>query len=241
MRAGVFDADLHCQRVRAQSERMRVRGLQVHGDGHELRQRLVRANRWRWFRRLGPVTCADAEVSEPPVDSLTPCAIARNASQRKVLGARAMTSDFDPWTRLDAAEGAFGFRRACALLQAHLQPGSWLLDLAGGPGRYAIELARSGHHVALAGLSHTLLETARANAAEHGAAENIGAFAEVNATDLRRYPDGSFDAVGWSTVIDLGRLPEPMTSVLEASVEQLARDPAVVASCGHAVLIASKA
>jgi len=102
---------------------------------------------------------------------------------------------FAEWERLDSASGALELRRARALLRTHLQPGSRILDLGGGPGRYAIDLARAGHRVTLADLSPVLLEDARRRLAEVGALEVIESIDEVDARDLRRYQDQRFDAV----------------------------------------------
>ena len=65
-------------------------------------------------------------------------------------------SRFGEWERLETPEGALEFRRACTVLDAHLAPQSRVLDLGGGPGRYAIRLAARGHRVVLADLSAAL-------------------------------------------------------------------------------------
>ncbi len=85
-----------------------------------------------------------------------------------------------------------------ALLQ-HLPPAPCrVLDCGGGPGRYAIELARLGYEVTLFDLSAGNLALAREKAAamqpeEAGVA--LAAFDQGTALDLSRYGDGSFDAV----------------------------------------------
>ena len=109
---------------------------------------------------------------------------------------RAYYSRFGEWERLDAPEGAIEFRRACALLDARLPPRSRVLDLGGGPGRYAIKLAMDGHRVVLADMSARLLADARQRIAQLGPLDGaIEAVDEVNATDLSGYPDQTFDAV----------------------------------------------
>jgi SAM-dependent methyltransferase len=70
-----------------------------------------------------------------------------------------------------------------------------VLDLGGGPGRYAIELARQGHRVVLADLSPILLEQARERIDRSDIGAQIEAIDEVSADDLGRYPANSFDAV----------------------------------------------
>jgi SAM-dependent methyltransferase len=82
------------------------------------------------------------------------------------------------------------------ILDAHLAPGSRILDLGGGPGRYAIELARRGHRVVLSDLSPELLEQARARiASAPEVRDRIESVDEISAEDLSRYADESFDAV----------------------------------------------
>ena len=42
-------------------------------------------------------------------------------------------------------------------LERYLEPRSRILDIGGGPGRYAIEMAKQGHRVVLADISPDLL------------------------------------------------------------------------------------
>jgi ubiquinone/menaquinone biosynthesis C-methylase UbiE len=107
---------------------------------------------------------------------------------------RAYYASFDEWARLDAPEGARELTRALEILADNLASGARVLDLGGGPGRYAIELAKRGHRVVLADLSPELLEVARHRVAEAGL-PGLESFDVVDATDLGRYTDGSFDAV----------------------------------------------
>ena len=67
-----------------------------------------------------------------------------------------------------------------------------ILDCGGGPGRYAIELARQGYEVVLFDLSAGNLALAREKAAEAGVALT---FVQGTALDLSRFADGEFDAV----------------------------------------------
>ena len=68
-----------------------------------------------------------------------------------------------------------------------------MLDCGGGPGRYAIELARQGYEVTLFDLSAGNLAVAREKAAEAGVA--LAAIEQGTALDLSRFADDSFDAV----------------------------------------------
>jgi ubiquinone/menaquinone biosynthesis C-methylase UbiE len=107
---------------------------------------------------------------------------------------RSYYASFDEWGRLDAPEGTRELTRALEILDDRLAPGARVLDLGGGPGRYAIELARRGHRVVLADLSPELLEVAQRRVAD-AAVPGVESFDVVDATDLARYADESFDAV----------------------------------------------
>jgi S-adenosylmethionine-dependent methyltransferase len=72
-------------------------------------------------------------------------------------------------------------------------PPARILDCGGGPGRYAIELARLGYEVTLFDLSAESLRLASDRAAEAGV--ELAGYHHGTATDLSRYAEGSFDAV----------------------------------------------
>jgi SAM-dependent methyltransferase len=108
---------------------------------------------------------------------------------------RAYYAAFDEWERLDSPAGALELARTLQILDQQLPASSRVLDLGGGPGRYAIELARRGHRVVLADLSPALLEQARTRIAASGMQRQIESVDEVNAEDLGRYDGESFDAV----------------------------------------------
>ena len=96
------------------------------------------------------------------------------------------------WLRLDRhrTECAVTLRAMDDFLPA---PPAQVLDVGGGPGRYAIHLAQQGYQVTLFDLSAACLQLARERAAAAGAA--LAAVAQGTATDLGRYPDEAFDAV----------------------------------------------
>src|SRR5512139_602399 len=78
-------------------------------------------------------------------------------------------------------------------LQFHLPPPpACILDCGGGPGRYAIELARQGYKVTLFDLSAGNLDLGREKAAQAGVSL---AFEQGTALDLSRFAAGEFDAV----------------------------------------------
>jgi len=79
-------------------------------------------------------------------------------------------------------------------LEKHLPPPpARVLDCGGGPGRYAIELARQGYEVTLFDSSSECLQMAGEKTQEAGV--TITAYEHGTATDLSRFPDESFDAV----------------------------------------------
>ena len=125
------------------------------------------------------------------------------------------------WERLTNpdADGAVEFAVTCHTIAAHLPPGSHVLDLGGGPGRYANWLAERGHRVTLADLSPELLAIARARIAASGVGALVEEIIEADARDLSRWADGSFDAA-----LCLGpfyHLPDP--SDRERAASELAR------------------
>jgi ubiquinone/menaquinone biosynthesis C-methylase UbiE len=96
------------------------------------------------------------------------------------------------WARMDRHRTEFAV--TLRALREHLPPPpAAVLDCGGGPGRYAIELARWGYTVTLFDLSAGNLRLARDKAAEAGV--TLAGYEQGTATDLGRFPDGSFDAV----------------------------------------------
>jgi len=96
------------------------------------------------------------------------------------------------WERLERHRTEFAVTRR-ALIE-HLPPApARVLDCGGGPGRYAIELARRGYEVTLFDLSPECLRLAEKKAAEVGLA--LTGYEQGTATDLSRFPDEAFDAV----------------------------------------------
>jgi S-adenosylmethionine-dependent methyltransferase len=68
-----------------------------------------------------------------------------------------------------------------------------LIDVGGGPGRYAIHLAGQGYRVTLVDLSNGNLALARQKAAL--ADVKLEAFVQANALDLSTFPEAGFDSV----------------------------------------------
>ncbi len=97
------------------------------------------------------------------------------------------------WARLERADdGALEFAINSHTIAAYLPAAAIVLDIGGGPGRYAHWLAAHGHRVTLADLSPTLLAIARARTPAAGPA--LTEIVEADARDLGRWPAGSFDA-----------------------------------------------
>src|SRR5512136_1540070 len=103
--------------------------------------------------------------------------------------------DADPaneWARMDRHRTEFAVTLR-ALHEYLPRPPARVLDCGGGPGRYAIELARQGYQVVLFDLSAGNLALAQEEAAEAGVM--LAAYEQGTALDLSRFEDGEFDAV----------------------------------------------
>lgn len=98
----------------------------------------------------------------------------------------------DEWRRLERHRMEFAVTMK-ALLEYLPSPPGRILDCGGGPGRYAIELAKRGYAVCLFDLSPGNLELARQKATEAGV--TIDSYEQGSAIDLSRFAGQSFDAV----------------------------------------------
>jgi S-adenosylmethionine-dependent methyltransferase len=141
-----------------------------------------------------------------------------------------MYYDRDPqheWERAERHRTEFAITGKA--LEAYLPPPpARLLDCGGGPGRYAIALAQRGYSVTLFDLSPENLAYARQQAQTAGVA--LQACDLGNAVDLKRYPDGSFDAV---------LLMGPLYHLLELEQRQRALQEARRVLCPRGVLFAA--
>lgn len=100
------------------------------------------------------------------------------------------------WARLENPDdGAVEFSITCHTLATYLPPDARVLDIGGGPGRYAIWLAQRGHRVVLADLSPELLSIARAKIEQAGVGAMVEDIVEADACNLSLWADNSFDAV----------------------------------------------
>jgi S-adenosylmethionine-dependent methyltransferase len=96
------------------------------------------------------------------------------------------------WVRLD--RDRIEFAVTVRALDEYLPPPpARVLDIGGGPGRYAIELTRRGYDVTLADISEAELTLAAERAAEAGV--TLSRVSKADARDLKQFDDGAFDAV----------------------------------------------
>lgn len=96
------------------------------------------------------------------------------------------------WERMERHRTEFAV--TLQALAEYLPPApACVLDCGGGPGRYALALARQGYAVTLFDLSPGLLALAREKAEE--ASATLAGYEEGSAVDLSRFPDAAFDAV----------------------------------------------
>lgn len=96
------------------------------------------------------------------------------------------------WSRMERHPTEY--KVTLRLLSEHLPPPpARILDCGGGPGRYAIELARRGYDVVLFDLSDGNLRLADAKAGAAGI--TLAGIEQGTALDLSRFPAESFDAV----------------------------------------------
>ena len=72
-------------------------------------------------------------------------------------------------------------------------PPAEVLDIGGGPGRYAIALTQQGYAVTLVDLSRNSLKFAKDKAKEAGV--ELAGYVHGNATDLTQFPPESYDVV----------------------------------------------
>ncbi len=96
------------------------------------------------------------------------------------------------WERLQRHRTEFAVNRKAMGIYLPPPPAT-VLDIGGGPGRYAIALTDLGYAVTMLDLSEGNLEVAKVKAAEAGV--SLDATIHGNATNLPRLPYESYDAV----------------------------------------------
>lgn len=96
------------------------------------------------------------------------------------------------WGRLDRDRVEFAV--TLRALDEYLPPApARVLDIGGGPGRYAIELSRRGYDVTLSDVAEVELSLATEKASEAGVRFSAGV--KADARDLRQFENETFDAV----------------------------------------------
>ncbi len=95
------------------------------------------------------------------------------------------------WRRLETSWLEYAVTRH--FIAAYLQPVSTVLDIGGGPGRYALGLAAEGHNVDLADISPASIAFAEAQARNIGV--RLRQTLVADARDLSVFPDASYDMV----------------------------------------------
>ncbi|MCM3337587.1 class I SAM-dependent methyltransferase [Paenibacillus sp. MER TA 81-3] len=101
-------------------------------------------------------------------------------------------SSFDEWGRLEREPLEFTVN--CHYIKSHLPEKGHILDIGAGPGKYAIELAKSGYDITLADITPKLVESAREKVREYGLERQFQGFDVADARNLQLYADEQFDA-----------------------------------------------
>jgi ubiquinone/menaquinone biosynthesis C-methylase UbiE len=94
----------------------------------------------------------------------------------------------DPYHRLE-------FDTTMHFLRKYLPTKGLVLDAGGGPGRYTIELAKSGYDVVLLDLTPKQLEIARKMIRKEGAQNRVKQVIEGSIDNLSMFDNNTFDAV----------------------------------------------
>jgi S-adenosylmethionine-dependent methyltransferase len=95
------------------------------------------------------------------------------------------------WNRLE--KHIFEFPVTLGFINKHIKKTNKVLDIGGGPGKYAIELSKKVDEITLFDLSEKNIELAKLKAKEIKA--NIKDFVVGDARDLSQFENSSFDIV----------------------------------------------
>jgi hypothetical protein len=170
---------------------------------------------------------------------------------------RAYYASFDGWGRLDGPEGVRELTRALEILVDRLAPGARVLDLGGGPGRQARAGCTRPRPRWRSGALYDRAGEPRPSRGA-GAAADTGTFSNPTTTGFHEgyYPLPSeieqlFVASGFrfedmlslkSIANDLAPQVARLEPTVRAEAERLARAlcrrPEIIATCGHALLVA---
>ncbi|KMK74966.1 class I SAM-dependent methyltransferase [Alkalihalobacillus pseudalcaliphilus] len=100
-------------------------------------------------------------------------------------------NQFDEWGRLDREP--IEFQVNWHFIKRYLPNAGTVLDNGAGPGKYAMELAKSGHRVTLTDLTPKLVELAKAKAKELKPEDRFDVFYTADARSLQPLGDETFD------------------------------------------------
>ncbi|WP_054026663.1 class I SAM-dependent methyltransferase [Bacillus sp. FJAT-28004] len=101
-------------------------------------------------------------------------------------------NQFDEWGRLDRAPLEFIVN--WHFIRNSLPASGHILDNGAGPGKYSMELARSGYDVTLTDLTPRLVQIAKEKAEELELSERFKGFHNTDARSLNSFSDEAFDA-----------------------------------------------
>ncbi len=97
----------------------------------------------------------------------------------------------DENARLLAPNGQVEYLTTMRYIDRYVRPGSRILEVGAGTGRYSIALSRAGHRVTAVELIQHNIDVFKSQLRP----EDDIALSQGNALDLSRFPDGCFDAV----------------------------------------------
>jgi len=115
---------------------------------------------------------------------------------KKTIEETYQNQGLEEWRRL--AKDSFHrleFETTLYFLKKYLPEKGLILDAGGGPGRYTIELAKSGYQVVLLDLTPKLLEIAKRQIAKAKVKNNVKKIVRGSIIDLSRFKNNTFDAV----------------------------------------------
>lgn len=100
------------------------------------------------------------------------------------------------WLRLsDTPAGRVSFEVHRRFLAPHVHPGTAVLEIGAGPGRFTRELATLGAHVTVTDLSRNQLDANRERAVLEGFDTAVQDWQVLDVRDVTRFEDGAFDVV----------------------------------------------
>ncbi|MEL6345471.1 MAG: class I SAM-dependent methyltransferase [Myxococcota bacterium] len=108
---------------------------------------------------------------------------------------RAYYAQGNEWARLEGDEAWLEYARTLQYIDRYFQPGSRVLDLGGGPGRYTIAMAQRGHRVTMLDLSMEQVKEAQRRIQDAEVIDRIDGLVVGDARDLSQLPGQPFEAV----------------------------------------------